>query len=253
MYKVLNISIAIVLLAGSTALADWLPGDDYKMHYPQLPDASGWDVNASNPKVLADDWLCTESGYVTDIHFWGSWEEDRGIPLPVPVTIDVELSIHSDVPADDPDNTLGYSHPGDLLWLYNATVTPIYSGQGDQGWFDPNTGDWSRPDHVWYYQYNVEPIDAANAFYQEAGTIYWLDISVFLPPEELYRWGWKTTQDHWNDDAVYSDLDSPVGWQPLYDPITSETLDLAFVITPEPVTLAVVILGGLAALIRRRR
>ena len=26
-------------------MADWVPADGHKMHYPQLPDEAGWDVN----------------------------------------------------------------------------------------------------------------------------------------------------------------------------------------------------------------
>jgi hypothetical protein len=44
------------------------------MHFPQLPDSTGWDVKASGGICLADDWQCSETGYVGDIHFWGSWK-----------------------------------------------------------------------------------------------------------------------------------------------------------------------------------
>jgi len=54
------------------ALGDWQPGDGHKMHFPQLPDEDGWDVRASYI-CLADDWECSEDGFVRDMHFWGSW------------------------------------------------------------------------------------------------------------------------------------------------------------------------------------
>ena len=53
----------------------WRPGDRHKMHFPQLPDESGWDVRATRPVVLGDDWRCSETGWVKDIHFWGSWQK----------------------------------------------------------------------------------------------------------------------------------------------------------------------------------
>jgi hypothetical protein len=62
-------------------------------------------------------------------------------------------------------------------------------------------------------------------------------------------WGWKTSLDHWNDDAVWS-VPGTI-WQELRDPATGESLDLAFVITPEPATLSALLLGILA-LCRRR-
>ena len=69
-------SLAILCLGAflvAPVLADWDPGDGHKMHFPQLPDEEGWDVNATFPKVLADDWTCSGTGWVEDIHFWGSW------------------------------------------------------------------------------------------------------------------------------------------------------------------------------------
>ena len=74
-----------------------------------------------------------------------------------------------------------------------------------------------------------------------------------------FTFGWKTTKARhpdlrWNDDAAY--LLPDVGWMPLAYPegheYYPETLDLSFVITPEPTTLALLLLGGLALLKRRR-
>jgi hypothetical protein len=53
---------------------------NHKMHFPQLPDLEGWDVYAVYPKTLADDWQCSETGEVLDIHFWGSWRDTDGDP-----------------------------------------------------------------------------------------------------------------------------------------------------------------------------
>ena len=51
------VSVFIFVCAPPTGvLADWTAGeDDHKMHYPQLADESGWDVNATFPYFLADD------------------------------------------------------------------------------------------------------------------------------------------------------------------------------------------------------
>ena len=101
----------LMITTSIIVIADWEPGvDGHKMHYPQLPDPFGWDVLATYPEIVADDWLCTESGYVDDIHFWGSWLWDfEGV-------IDgFWITIFSDIPDPDGPGPL-YSMPGDILW-----------------------------------------------------------------------------------------------------------------------------------------
>jgi hypothetical protein len=255
----LILAVAALLLSSGTVLADWDPiysSDgttiiNHKMHYPQMPDPFGWDVNASYPKVLADDWRCSETGPVSDIHFWGSWRFDQPIPIE-----SINLSIHSDVPAV-PGDPNSYSHPGELLWerkLLPGEWQERIWGTGDQGWYDPNTGEAVRPDHFITWQYNV--VDIPDPFIQELGQIYWLDVSVVAGPAGTEpRWGWKTSLDHFNDDATWTDYDlvPPQPWQELRDPLTGESLDLAFVITPEPTSALLFALAGTVWLWRRRR
>ncbi len=226
------ILISLTIFVG-VLFADWNEGDDYKMHYPQLPDPYGWDVNCTWPEIIADDWQCTESGEVTDVHIWVSWKGDLDSDI-----IRVHLSIHDNVPVGQQ----GWSEPGALLWeqdFLQVQFSYIWYGEGNQGWFDPPS-DYIEGDHINYYQINI--VDISNPFYQEEGTIYWLDVSIEIdqPTQEEYI-GWKTTQDHWNDDSVYWD-DIIMRWMELRDPVNSESLDQAFVITsdapPTPVELS---------------
>jgi hypothetical protein len=251
--KPTSVLLTIVMALGLTApaaLADWTPADGHKMHYPQLPDPEGWDVRATAPLVLADDFRCSASGPITDIHFWGSWRQNAEWEIE-----NFHLSIHEDIPADV--SPTGYSTPGPLLWEYDTLgdfgIVPI-DPPSLQGWFNPMNQMVIPGDHDNYYQYNVfipEPL----AFRQDVGTIYWLDISVqLLPGSQMQDWGWKTSaSEHFNDDAVWWDPD-PIagGWKELRDPLTGESLDLAFVITPEPATLGLALLGAFALLRRRR-
>jgi hypothetical protein len=93
--------------------------------------------------------------------------------------------------------------------------------------------------------------DAAAAFVQEEGTIYWLVVGFEADPTKPnLEAGWKTTNDDWNDTAVYMD-DNGV-WQKLEIPGDTNP-NLAFVITPEPTSAALLALGGLVALVGRRR
>ena len=116
-----------------------------------------------------------------------------------------------------------------------------------RGWYDPTTDPETvlPNNHDGYYQVNI--VDIPNPFVQTFGEIYWLAISVETA-DAAYEFGWKTSNDHWNDDAVYYQD----GWQELIDPIVStESLDMAFVITPEPATLCLLALGGLCVMRRR--
>ncbi len=197
----------------------------HKMHWAQLPDPIGWDVRGYEPKILADDFRCTESGPITRITFWGSWQGDT-----VGEIKNVHLSIHED------DRSGAYSRPGPLLWEANTADGMIGfvledPEQGEQGWFDPNTGQWEWPDHHLFFKYTVD-IPPDIAFWQEEGTIYWLDIQVTCTDG---HWGWKTSRSaHFEDDAVWDDTpQDPPDWRELIDPRSELSLDLAFVIAGE--------------------
>jgi len=112
-----------------------------KMHYPQIPDPHGWDVFAMMPDyILADDFMCIESGPITDLHFWGSWFEDM-IPPPGDgkPEIGFHISFYADIPDPDGDGPL-YSMPGELLWerdVLSEQVECIPEVPSLQGWFEP--------------------------------------------------------------------------------------------------------------------
>lgn len=225
----------VMLLSASVAgqSADcpvWTPGDPYKSENPpQLPDESGWDVNATFPKVLADDFMCGETGFIKDVHFWGSWLDGN----PGTVTSFI-LSFHSDIPALA--SPTGYSMPGELLWEREITVfTENYIDAPTlEGWYDPYTGDVRANNHNQYMQYDV-CLDPSDWFPQEQGTIYWLNISAIVEPSSdgIDRlWGWKSTQDHWNDDAVWFD-DNGV-WVEMYEPDVLGPISNDFDVTVDP-------------------
>jgi hypothetical protein len=239
---------AIVCLAPFTAIADW--DDTYPWtKWLQMPDEFGLDVKVTTPKILADDFLCEEPVPITDIHFWGSWKGGT-----VGQITGIHLSIHNDLVGAEP------SQPAEEIWSVDLDGTqfdPIPWGTGDQGWYNPNTGEYIEHDHNEFWLINVF-LDEADWFRQK-GTpanpiVYWLDIQVTVADPINTDFGWKTSIDHWRDDAAWRDVQWPdtVPWEKLEDPLTGQTLDMAFVLTtvPEP---SVFVLAGLGLLMLFRR
>jgi len=269
--KTFAVVVLAVFLAGPV-LADWDPSMDHKMHFPQLPDLdNGVNVLAREPKILADDWQCSESGWVTDIHIWGSWDNDKWPTW----GLYADLYIFKDIPAllDPADNTtvLEHSRPGELVWRQSfpgvlSLNSKFWGDPEPEGFYDPNTNEIIGEDKfITQYNFYV-PLD--NAFRQEQGQVYWLGVQKrdFDFDNDLF--GWKSSADNFLDDAVYLDLapqgipiplhETLLGWEEMYNPHTGESMNLSFVITgviPEPATVTLVMFstGGLLALRRRRR
>jgi hypothetical protein len=245
-------AVGLLTLIGS-ARADWNVSEPYK--YVQLPDRQGWDVSPHDPQdgtftALADDWVCAQTGPVSDIHIWYSWKND------LKLSFDFEVGIYSDVPAGlEPGS---YSHPGEMLWsgLFFENQYPKFWSQvytnGNQGWYVPG-GNWAQNDHTNMYQLNVTNI--ANPFVQQAGMTYWLVVE--MTGLDSDRIGWKTSLTQSGDSAVWLNTSNRANmvWEKLLEPGTQAPLDLAFVITtiPEPATPLLLGLGAVALIVRRRR
>lgn len=296
--KSVRTSLSLVLsVVALTAMAvgargDWNPGDPAK--WVQLPDLSttGMDVYdtrwpAENPtsttfKILADDWRCTSVDPVTDIHIWGSWLNNH-LPFGTapftgdPAAVTFKLSIHEDVPAgvDAP-----WSHPGPQVWstVMPASAVRLYAPSTqfpspiNELFYDPNINQIIGTDNqVWQYNFTHLP----NPFVQQGTTsqpkIYWLDVQA-ISPDPTAIFGWKTSINHFNDDAVYADtlgFDGPLTphagnpgglpWSemryPSTHPFGGQSIDLSFVITtvPEPGTVSGLMITAIALLGWRRR
>ena len=199
----------------------WTEDQPYKMHWAQMPNPGGWDVEFG-ASVLADDWLCTESGPVADIHFWISWMKDQQTSIP-----GFTAMIYSDVPDPDGDGP-AYSTPGQLLWsaFFEPGSFVVHDMPSElQGWFDPSVNQYVLEDHQRWQQVDICTIP--DPFVQEQGTIYWLALDFGTLPFV----GWKESAiDHFNDDGVWWDK-ADKRWIELCDPLHGASMDLAFVIT----------------------
>ncbi len=249
----------IVLAISSITDADWQP--DQPAKWAQLPDLStnGIDVLATGPIILADDFLCTSNNPITSIHIWGSWLGDY-LPTPPtggqgdPTNVSFRLSIHADIPANQ--SPTGYSMPGELLdeWIFSPGTFSAreYATDINEGWLNPPDEYLPSADTIaWQYNFILD-----EPFYQQGTSnepiVYWLDVSAD-PNDDQALFGWKTSIDHWNDDAVW--LAPGADWQELYYPpniYQGESIDLAFVIVPEPATMTLLGLGSLILLRKRR-
>jgi len=180
--------ILVSLLISSTALSDWSPGDDYKMHSPQLPNKNGWDICLVH-QAIADDFKCSQSGPINDIHFWVSWRGDNDDFRNV--TWNIALCANS------------FGKPGTVLWVLNpghANISSRLYGTGDQGWHCPGTSLTVPHDHTNIYQVNITKI--GNPYNQTKGQIYWLAIQAQMSSSKA-EVGWKTSTSSYFGKAVY--------------------------------------------------
>jgi len=242
---------AFTLFAAALARADWDPVDSAK--WVQLPDLTPQGMDVKDFKwgelplsscTLADDWLCTRTEPITNIHVWGSWFKDEW-RQDYPQTLAFVLAIHADIPADPPKEP--FSKPGAVLWSHTfapgtfAARQYAVMTQGFEGWFEPGENPLYEPQgdlYCWQYNFPV----GANAFIQEgspaAPVVYWLEVQALYPVQDiLTKYGWKTSENHWNDAAVYAAGFAPYGgsdWNtllyPAGHPLSGKAIDLAFVI-----------------------
>lgn len=219
----------------------------------QEPDLSqlGLDVDATAdfppiwpPVTVADDFLCTTTGPVTNISVWSSFFEDQ-LPGNGADSIQFTVSIHS---SSTYPGQIGAGKPNRVLWSRQFRRGEydlgIYAENLAEGWYAPAL---DSPNYqplgdavCWKYDFTIDPADA---FVQQGTpdnpTVYWLSVQGFIvhPPGSIAtRFGWKTSRDNWNAGAVWGPgEDMPTdsdAWRRLTYPgghlLGGENIDVAF-------------------------
>ena len=176
----------------------------------QFPDmANGINILSYPEPVVADDFLCTDGNPIREVQFWGSyldpkgdthWEQGNPGPPqallpPAPGVKAFKLSFHKDIPAGE-DPEMPWSHPGELL----QEIIVDYSDVREQYWDSiPHEGLEGR---IWWEHKFHYVVRLKEPFEQKQGVIYWLDVGARPLVDSTWHWGWETSKDHWNDNAV---------------------------------------------------
>ena len=201
----------------------------------QPPDLSTNGVDVDNATVqLADDFRCTQTGPITDFHVWTSFRNDE-LPPEGLTNVAFTLYLYKDVPAQVPENP--FSHPGDLLWSREFPAGTYAAGRISAGtsewWHDPMQNTWVFPGDSQVYQYDFV-VPEEEAYVQATGTVYWLGLKYNELQPGGFQLGWKTSTNHWNDDACWLDPDG-LAWHELRyageHPLAPASMDLAFAVT----------------------
>ncbi|SPE50652.1 hypothetical protein SBV1_1190022 [Verrucomicrobia bacterium] len=194
------------------------------VQWPQL--ANGLDIDASQGLALADDFLCTNTGPVTDIHIWGSWLRDQVDPNAV-----FTLAIWSDVPAITNSAGVTPSYPGAPLWEQKFGPGEYsscpYTNVSEQFYNPVPPTSILGPDTEIYYLCFFP----TNPFVQQGTsavpTNYWLSLSAQTTAGTAMYFGWHNSSDYYNDTAVWGTGPFPATWNTLVDP-AGLPLSLAF-------------------------
>jgi hypothetical protein len=259
MTNLLRLFVLITLLSATTTWADW-PGSVPKWTQvnPDTWAGASFIDDVTGTAICADDFLCTSSLPIVDIHF-------GGFSTFVEPPEQFRVTFWSDVPKTLDDE----SHPGDV-------VQEIYVNPADLG--DPLKLGWQQ---VGEYEYSIN-LPKEDWFYQQGSRanpiVYWIGIQGVMPFdgfEDDFYWLFRNrAEETWGDDAAFASDTfgippwnnwgwdegmNPGSYDGLLPPDWIKSADMAFALTtlrvPEPGTLVPLGMGaaGLAFFGRRWR
>lgn len=251
----------LLTLPAASARADW----PHPVKWDQLDPLDGWggasyyNAGTDITTTTADDFQCTETGWITDIEFHGF---SNGGPVQ-----SFRVRFWTDVAATADEE----SHPGTLL--YDETFGPASADDLlGLGWtqVDSDLFKINIPEELWFVQEGsaanavvywisiqgiADPDDATSNFYwyfRDRNESTWGDDAAFTSESWGYdpwaHWGWETME--FVDDPELYEGSLPVDW--------AKSADMSFALSgipvPEPATIGLLALAllGLSRLRARR-
>ncbi|MHA1741656.1 MAG: LamG domain-containing protein, partial [Candidatus Thorarchaeota archaeon] len=225
----------------------WGP-HEWKIHQPQWPASGGWDVECGSVDGkeiwLADDWKCRETGNVSHIVLYGSWEDIDGEVEDYPGDVGTISRFTIMIAEDVGGGTCG--EPGDILWRREFgsnefQVVPL----GGCCWLNWYGHDYTCPadarndDHMVFYKYTFAKIP--EPFVQEKGKKYWLIVKPDVEEDERH-WGWSSTEYRFFCDALWGEVEETLSGSWVFNPEgdlhwpsdCTKSLNLAFRISDGP-------------------
>jgi len=181
-----------VAVLGAAALG----GQDIKWGQPPNPSDTkvfnGWNETSvySGSQIAADDWICQTMDPVTNITWWGSFQNWQSPDVPPQTPDAFTISIWTNSPAVGG----GFAHPKQVLWQHSySSATCQFAGWD----YDPQT---EQIEACFRYDLTVPQADwfSQTAFNQ----IYWISIAAeyYNGPPTDQIWGWKTRP--WDPDSA---------------------------------------------------
>ena len=243
----------------SGTLDEWcLIYDTAPFKWSQEPDVTtnGVDVGGTNlfeslgNFEIGDDFLCTMTGPITGISIYSSWFQDIVDPY-----ADFEISIWEDHPTNPASP---YSTPTNRLCTYffdmmDYTLTAWTNVTLGEWFYDPfpdfspgpdiATGIPAADSVIWKYDFVIDESTFPCMVTQQQGNIYWITARYLCGSGSPLAWGWKSSTNIFNDDAVWRinfGSNMSMGWIELFypanHPYAGQSMDLAFEVRTRPTT-----------------
>lgn len=214
--------------------------DTNGVKYTQQPDLDGgYNVLDSEGTLLASPFVCTNTGTITDIHFWGSWQDD---------IVDTNNFRWIGIYTNSASNL-----PGSLVWQQYfgpGQYVQCFAGYHSSTFLNPtNITLVSSIDSQEYYYcfYPTNPLVQQGTV--SAPATYWVATYVYTP----YNYGWTSSSNctqlcfHFPTGCcgsayvVWNGGGNPPtnGWATVTNVSTSGSLPLAFKLTTSTNTTSV--------------